>query len=342
MYAELFCAALESAAFRRIRRSSPDRDWPVRIPEQCGVAGAVRNAIASHQSGSAGRRRARRASLKLSRQRQLVRQHLGGGPREGVCRRAAPVGCHQQHRYADHWPAVRRVRLRASDEHYRQLWRGPDCAAAGTLGALFGILHGVEAIPERGSSRSVVASRPAVSTWASSGTTAISSRPRLMLTDRVTAVTRRVIQEKRLPIALVPDQASGAEDASEQPFCAADSGASIHGNATSTVHKFEFFTIAVDSFGDATIKAQEPKALALRSRTHPLKTPERLHVRWYGPADADVPGHRQRRADEVRAADEPAGGDQIGGAAGHQPVRGRGYRRGAERVMLVPVVLLRG
>jgi hypothetical protein len=217
-----------------------------------------------------------------------------------------------------------------------------DCTA-GTLGALFGIMHGLEGIPQRWIEPIGHGIKTACLNLGELGYYGDQLPATIdALTDRVIAVTRRVIHEKRLPIALTPDRPTAAADLSDHPLCASDRGASIHGNASSTVHRFAFFTIAVDYLGDATIEPQEPKQLTLRI-TNTYKTPERLHVRWYGPSDARIRPQgtsnvvlskfeRQTSLPVEILLEDPQATNRL---AAEITVAGR------SSVMLVPVVLLR-
>ena len=199
MYAALFCAAMESAAFVVSDVGRLIDIGLSYIPEQCGVSGAVRNVVASRQAGKTWEEARDALALRLPRQRQLVRQRLRGRSREGICRRAAWLGCSQQHRH-DHnracctAKATSRDRC-ASPSIAARIRIAPRALSAPSSASC----TASKPYPSAGSSRLVAVSRQLASTWASLGTTATSCRSTIdALTDRVTAITRRVVVREAL------------------------------------------------------------------------------------------------------------------------------------------------
>jgi hypothetical protein len=146
-FAEIFCAAMESAAFVETDLRKLIEIGLSYIPADCGVTGAVRHAIASYDAGK-GWREARDA---------LLDEYRGG------------LNIHQvseddQHKgFADGqrgWDVPSNIGIIVLGLLYGQggfdktlcttvnCGEDTDCTGA-TVGSLFGIMHGIETIPEK-------------------------------------------------------------------------------------------------------------------------------------------------------------------------------------------------
>jgi ADP-ribosylglycohydrolase len=285
LYAELFCAAMESAAFVISEIPRLIEIGLSYIPPDCGVARAIRSTMASHAAG---------VSWETARD-TLLRDFRG---------QASPWGSistqEREKGFADGplgWDAPSNIGiiitglLYGDGDFERTLCLTVNCGedtdcTAGTLGALFGILHGVEAIPERWIAPIGHGIKTACLNLGELGYYG-DQLPATIdeLTDRVVALTRQTIAAQHLPIALVSDQPTDLSDLDPAAFGSSDAGLALHGSATSVTHRFDWFQVAIDYQGDATIQARIPRTLRVRV-TNTYKTSEMLHVRLYGPSGA--------------------------------------------------------
>ena len=125
VFAEVFCAALESAAFVLADIDALIEIGLSYIPAECGVAGAVRCAREALRGGKILAASARCRACRLSRRYLLrpARAHLRGRLAERVRRRQTRLGRALQYRHAGHRPALWRGRFRQIDLHGGELRR---------------------------------------------------------------------------------------------------------------------------------------------------------------------------------------------------------------------------
>ncbi len=145
VHSAVFCAALESAAFVEQDKYTLIDIALSYIPHQCGVARGIRNVIESYEQGLSWKEARRKLLLELpdnfgSRQEGELDTDIPKG--EVGYDAPANVGL-----FILGW-------LYGEDDFGKSLCiavncgRDTDCTAA-TLGAVFGIIHGVDHIPER-------------------------------------------------------------------------------------------------------------------------------------------------------------------------------------------------
>lgn len=157
-----------------------------------------------------------------------------------------------------------------------------DCTGA-TVGAIFGLLHGVEAIPQRWIDPIGRKIRTACLNLGELGHYG-SQLPQDIddLTERTARIAQQVILRHRLPLVIARDKASDLSDLSPQSLLAGPAAATLYENMGGPVFRFDFFDVAVDYGGDPTIREHTPKTIRLRMR-NTYKVQANLTLRWYTP-----------------------------------------------------------
>lgn len=187
-YAELFTAAVESAAF-----VEKDRDRLIEIglsyiPARCGVAAAIRTAIAAKEQG-----------LDLP------------AAREAVVKVSEPTGWFQAPRNVGFvilgW-------LYGGDDFGKAICDAVNCGddtdcTGATLGSILGIIHGGKVIPEkwRGPVGETILN---VAVSGFQGPATLSE-----LTDRTIIAAKKVLNDNGMPVAIVPDSPTDLSRRSE-------------------------------------------------------------------------------------------------------------------------------
>ncbi len=291
MYAEVFCAALESAAFIE---SDIDRLIEIGlsyIPGSCGVARAARAMVGDYRAGK---------SWEEARD-HLLREYRGRANEWG--------GIAQEDRdkgFADGplgWDAPSNIGivviglLYGAGDFQRSLCvavncgEDTDCTGA-TVGSMYGIIHGAKTIPERWLEPIGRGIKTGTLNLGELGYYGDQLPATLdVLTDRVTRIAQQVILARNLPVTLVADCATAVPAEAVQALPAADAGLSVHGKAGRTEHTFDSFSVQVDYAGKAVVRPGEPKRLQIFIENR-YRTPELLRVRWYGPDGCTIlPAH---------------------------------------------------
>jgi hypothetical protein len=153
-----------------------------------------------------------------------------------------------------------------------------DCTGA-TAGAMYGIIHGMDAIPEKwiepiGRTIKTISLNVGDIHW---------RVPKDIdnLSERTEKAARQVILRKRLPVKL-REGASDLEKLDRKPLAAKDHGRSIYGDGMGPVYRFDFFDVRVDYGNDPLIKDGVPKNVRLQIINKYLVM-ENINVRWYTP-----------------------------------------------------------
>ncbi len=280
VYGEVFCAAMESAAFAEQDVSSLIEIGLSHIPGDCGVAKAVHLACDCYRSGKG-----------WLEARDLVLSQYRGGPHRGQISAedlSKGFGTGQQG-----WDVPSNIGmltiglLYGEGDFDRSLCttvncgEDTDCTGA-TVGALFGLIHGVEAIPSRWVAPIGRRIKTACLNLGELGYYG-NQLPADVddLTRRTERIAREVILRYNLPLELgaKPTDLFGMEP---QALRSGSHVSDLYRNLGCPVYRFGAFTIAVD-YGDApTIRAQTPKTIRLRI-LNTYKVQANLNLRWLLP-----------------------------------------------------------
>jgi ADP-ribosylglycohydrolase len=280
-YAEVFVAAMESAAFVNSDLRTLIEIGFSYIPDDCGTAKAVATAIEAYDTGLSWR----------EARDEILRHHRGRahGPRERTSAEDlekgfydGPLGYDAPSNVAililgllyggDDFDAMITTTVNCGED--------TDCTGA-TAGSLYGLMYGFEAIPER---------------WIEPighGIKTISLNlgelgrqvPKTVdeLTDRTERMAEQVLGHHRWTGVQLTEGASTTEDVAVERLMSRDDGAARFQFMDAPVFRFDFFEVAVD-YGDApTIRDGEPTQITVTIR-NTYKVQANLSLRWYLPA----------------------------------------------------------
>ncbi len=282
-YGEVFCAALESAAFvvgdvgRLIDIALSY------IPEDCGVAGAVRQVIASHRAG--------RTWLEA---RDALLADYRGGAFFGRASAVSPAD-HEKGFFTGQrgWDAPSNIGIVVLALLYGagdfgqtvctavNCGEDTDCTAA-TVGALYGILHGAQTIPSRWvepighTIRTVTLNLGDLGHFGAQVPGTVEN-----LTERTARLAEQVLARHRAPLALT-DGPTDLARLTDGHLCGAETGRRLFRNPGGPIFRFPFFEVDVDYGEDPLARSGVPKTVRLTlHNTH--RAQAILTVRWYAP-----------------------------------------------------------
>ncbi|MBD3175306.1 MAG: ADP-ribosylglycohydrolase family protein [Armatimonadia bacterium] len=342
LFGEVFCAALESAAFvQGDLRELIDIGLSY-IPGDCGIARAVRQVIDSYDSGMPWRdARDRllgefRGSTHMGYEWCTSEEDRAKGFHEGE------LG----------WDAPSNVALVVLGLLYGEgdfastlcttvnCGEDTDCTAA-TVGAIWGIIHGAEAIPEEWIEPIGRTIKTACLNLGELGFLG-NQLPQNVddLTARTEAMARQVLGRIRRGIALsdAPTDLAGlprlaGHDRRQAPYSALGG----------TRHRFAFFDVVVDYGGDPSLKPGQARSVTLKL-TNRYKIPATLRIKWYLPEGIEI-DPAPFASVHVKQAPFPCEGSVAFHLSTEEPLEGpiraavEITRAGHAEVMVVPVVL---
>ncbi len=274
VYAEVFCAALQSAAFVENDIQRLIDIGLSYIPASCAIAGAVENARESHRSGR---------SWKEARD-EMLRHYRGLGMK------VSPEDMEKG--FADGpfgWDAPSNIgiiilALLYGDGDFTASLRiavncgeDTDCTAA-TYGALYGIIHGVDAIPDEW--KKPIGSRIVTACLNLGELGGYGSHlPQNIeeLTERTTKMMYQVLLRNKLPFEA--DQDSGFITDTAQSLYAGAGFRRIYENMRGPVYRFGSFDVRVEYPDGPVIRGGLPTRIrAVVKNTG--RTSELFNLRW--------------------------------------------------------------
>jgi ADP-ribosylglycohydrolase len=280
VYAEVFCAALESAAFVEKDVYKLIDIGLSFVPTDCAVAAAVHNAIVSYRSGKPW----------LDARNEILAKYRGGLHRNQISEDDRQRGFDAG---KQGWDAPSNIGmliiglLYGEGQFDRSLCvtvncgEDTDCTGA-TVGSIFGLMHGAQAIPQKWVDPIGRAIKTACLNLGELGYFG-NQLPQNVddLTDRTERIARQVMLRYNLPVQLSerPTDLSGL--ASESLYGGSFT-ASLYENLGCPVFRFPFFEVAVDYENDPTIRDNTAKIIRLRIRNI-YKTAANLNLRWHTP-----------------------------------------------------------
>ena len=282
--AEVFCAALESAAFVERDIARLVGIGLSYLPDDCGVAGAVRNVLDSRAAGRPWREA-----------RDALLQHFRGSTAMGLVWCTSPEDREKGfHEGVQGWDAPSNIGLvvlgllYGEGDFARSLCttvncgEDTDCTAA-TVGSLFGILHGAEAIPEewiRPIGRTIKTACLNLGELGYFGNQLPANVD--VLTDRTEAIARQVLARQAPQVAIADSAPTDLAGVSPEALMAGPVREELRRYANATQFRFRFLDVAVDYGEEPSIKPGQPKTLRLLLDNRD-KLPATLHVHWYAP-----------------------------------------------------------
>ena len=282
--AEVFCAAMESAAFVETDvRKLLDIGLSY-IPEECGVAGAVRSAIASYDAGKTW----------LEARDAMLQEYRGGTHMGFLWCTSEEDQAKGFHEGELGWDAPSNIGIVVLGLLYGEgdfdktmritvnCGEDTDCTAA-TVGSLFGIMHGIDAIPERWIEPIGRTIKTACLNLGELGYFG-NQLPQNVdaLTDRTQTIAKQVLARNGHPVTLSSVMPTDLTDLQPGALMAGAFREELLGNLNATVHRFDFFDVAVDYGESPTVRDGEAKTIAL-TLTNRYKVPTTVNLRWYTP-----------------------------------------------------------
>jgi len=286
VYAEVFCATLESAAFiiNDIRKLI-DIGLSY-IPENCVTAQAVKTAIDCYDTNKSWKE-ARdiilekyRGRVPLFTEHLMSKEDVDKGFADGCLGFDVPSNI-----------AILIIGLLYGEEDFGKTLctavncgEDTDCTGA-TAGAIFGIIHGFDAIPEKWIKpigRSIKTITLNLGDLGSFGKLVPASIDNL--SERIEIIVQQVISAKNLPVT-INNNPTGVSALNESIFFAEGFREKLFENFNFVVHKFNFFDIAV-GYGDSPkIICKEIKKVILKIK-NTYRIAANLHFRIF--ADDDI------------------------------------------------------
>ena len=266
VYAEVFCAALESAAFvindiRKLINIGLSY-----IPESCAVAQATKTAIECYGNNKSWQN-ARDEILEKYRGRVppcnehlMSKEDIDKGFVNGILGYDVPSNI-----------GILIIGLLYGESDFAKTLctavncgEDTDCTAA-TAGSIFGIMHGYDAIPEKWidpigkSIKTVTLNLGDLGYFGNMVPADINN-----LTERTEKIANQVIAAKNLPVDISGNKKAGFPNFDELSLFAGEFRNTLFENFDSVVHKFDFFDIAV-GYGDSPkISLNEPKSVIIK------------------------------------------------------------------------------
>ena len=282
MYAEVFCAAMESAAFVVGDIAALIDIGLSYIPEDCGIAGATRCAQECFAQG-----------LSWREARDVMLQRYRGG-----CQWFSLCEEDRQKGFAEGrlgWDAPSNIGITVLGllygggdfEHTMQITvncgEDTDCTAA-TAGALFGILHGIDAIPQRWIAPIGRSIKTACLNLGELGYFG-NMLPQTVdeLTQRTERIAAMMSLSGRLGATFIEDGPGDTAGVAAASLRSGDHGGKLYRCLRGPVYRFDFFDVLVDYPDGAYARAGEPLRIQV-TLENTYRIPAALNARWYAPA----------------------------------------------------------
>ncbi len=296
MYAAVFMAALESAAFVLSDIRELIEIGLSYIPEDCGIAGAVNCAVESYTSGKTWLE-AREMMLKG------FRGQVQRGDMNRISEEDKKKGFHEG-KFG--WDAPSNVGITIIGILYGEGKFGEtlctavncgedtDCTAA-TAGSVLGIIYGYDSIPEKwikpiGHGIKTVTLNSAdlcsedhpggIGYLGPFGTIIPSTIDNL--TDRTVQAAHRAALHNGIPLVFDTDKLTNLSDIPAKSLHAGLFGKKLYENIGGPVFRFDFFDVAVDYESDPRVYTGKPKQIKLKI-TNKYRTQAHIRLRWYTP-----------------------------------------------------------
>jgi len=287
-FAELFCAALESAAFVVSDLAALLEIGLSFIPEKCGVARAVRCAMAAHKQGKDWR----------TTRDEILTEHRGAAmPWTAGClseedkKKGFLTG--QLGYDAPSNVAILVAGLLYGGEDFAKVLcvavncgEDTDCTAA-TAGSIWGIIHGIEAIPQKWIDP---IGRKIKTCCLNLGELGGGQLPGTV--DDMTDRTERVAMQLQLRrngslMAIATDQKTDLSDVDPAKLRATDHGAALLGSLGGPTFRFDFFTVEVDYGAGPFIRDNVPATVKVTIH-NTYKMQANTTLQWYLPPNWTV------------------------------------------------------
>jgi len=342
-FAEVFCAALQSAAFVVKDTYKLIEIGLSYIPDDCGVARAIRCVIDSYKSGKTW----------LEARHELLTHY------KGYC--GFTISEEEREKgFADGkrgWDAPSNIGIIIIGWLYGKgdfeksicitvnCGEDTDCTAA-TYGSIYGIINGIDAIPEKWIKPIGRTIKTAFLNLGELGYFGSDLPADIdQLTERVERIAKQVLLRNRQLIELSEDAATDLSDLKDSQLYSGSHGKSIFRNPGGPVYKFGSMDVMVDYVNGPVIMNNIPKKIRLIIENR-YKTPDSLNIRWYTPDGWSVSPAKEGKLflEHAWLSDSKVSEFELctENAAGTNRFAIELTADGKHTVMLIPVILLSG
>lgn len=289
VYAEVFCAAFESAAFVQKDVYKLIEIGLSYIPEECAVALAIKDAIDLYQKGVKWQeardtllRRHPSWSFTLENDEEVI-DHISKEDREKGLDGGKPG-----------WDVPVNMGITIYSLLYGEgnfektlctavnCGEDTDCTAA-TLGAIFGILNGIEAITEKWQAP---IGRKIVTACLNLGELGVygSQLPQDIedLTERVFKIAQQIILRNKLSLEISSHKETDLSDLQEDKLYCGKVFKSKLCKANGPTFRFDFYNVTVDYCEGPDVRNNEPKKINIILENK-YKIQEIINLHWYVP-----------------------------------------------------------
>jgi len=283
-YAEVFIATLESAAFIQSDIRKLIEIGLSYIPDDCGVAGAVKQAIADYDAGKTWLD-ARNHMLEKCRGRvafnslnQISAEDLARGWDKGKLGWDVPSNI-----------GMTVIGLLWGEGDFAKTMttavncgEDTDCTAA-TAGSIFGIIHGIEGVPEKWVAP---IGRKIKTAFLNLGELGLFGAQLPQDVDDLTARTERIARQAllrwRQPMEILETKPTDLSDLRIERFFAPERAVWLYRNLGGPVFKFPLFHVNVDYCEGPLVSDGVPKTVRIKINNS-YKVQSNVHVRWLLP-----------------------------------------------------------
>ena len=293
VYAEVFCASLESAAFIISDIRKLIEIGLSYIPETCATAQAVKTAIEYYDSKKTWRE-ARDIILKKYRGRVppcnehlMSKEDVDKGFVDGILGYDVPSNI-----------GILIIGLLYGEGDFGKTLctavncgEDTDCTAA-TAGSIFGIMHGFDAIPEKWIEpighgiKTVTLNLGDLGYFGNMVPADINN-----LTGRTERIARQVIMRKNLPVIIDDNNLTDFSDSNESALFAGKFREELFDNFNSVVHRFDAFDVAVNHGDTPKISCNEPKSVIIKVKNK-YRMAANINFRVFAPEEISIsPGN---------------------------------------------------
>ena len=338
-YAAVFCAAMESAAFLEKDVNKLIDIGLSYIPEDCGIAGAVKCAMESHKSGLTWLEARHkmlenyRGEVFFGNMNHIAKEDIDRGFATGEPGWDAPSNI-----------GILIIGLLYGGSDFSNAMcitvncgEDTDCTGA-TLGALYGIIHGIEKIPEKWITpigRSIKTISLNLGDLGHFGSRVPQNIDNL--TDRTEAIMQKMAALHGLPVEVPATQPKDVAD------LYANKNALAYMNTPAIRHRFPFFDTALEYLDGASVKPGQPARVQLTIKNKSFQAG--LNVKCYTP---DGWGVSPAQEFKVYAGTHASNYTKSVTLVLHPPENAQSTNRfvieitvdGRSNVMLIPVTLL--
>jgi ADP-ribosylglycohydrolase len=293
-HAAVFTAALESAAFVVKDIRSLIEIGLSYIPENCGVAGAVRLAQECQRSGR---------TWQQARD-QVLEKFRGSAFLNNLAHVSAEDQKKGFHTGKLGWDVPSNIGMLVIGLLYGEgdfaktictavnCGEDTDCTGA-TAGSIFGILHGLEGIPEKWITPIGRGIKTACLNLGELGYFGNQLPADIDdLTNRTERVTEQVIRHHHLPLQLAEGKPTDVQGIQTEQWMGREVALELAVRTAGPTYRFDFFNVMVDYAGDPTVRNGEVRTIRLVVENR-FKVMTRLNLRWLGADTWNIQPSRQ-------------------------------------------------